>query len=105
MAAYTYALRPWRAPYETFLVDTRYPPGDARRTTDITVTCYGGWVWDTVDGHTYRTSGEGDGLWQYDPRSGDWHQIAGMCQFSLSRDRARAIRTLRRLGYVLARIG
>ncbi len=58
---------------------------------------YGGWTW-THEGIEYRTDREGGGLWHRRQSDGDWVQDQGTGQFSLPRDRQKAIRTLHRDG-------
>lgn len=55
---------------------------------------------------TYRTNGEGDGLWVYMPRNDawevdgspiyEWRQQLGTCQFSLPESRSAAYAKVRR---------
>jgi hypothetical protein len=56
---------------------------------------WGGWEWVIEDGRRYRTDGVGDGLWIWSENDLSWRQLMGTSQFSLSRDRARALRQLK----------
>lgn len=85
-----YALDTWRNPDEVEI-----PPQHGFG--GFTIPRWGGWIWKH-NGREYRTDRSGDGLWMRG-NNGDWHQSTGTCQFSVPRDRAAAIRLLRREGY------
>lgn len=64
----------------------------------IEIKRFGGWIWTTSEGRTYRTNQEGEGRWFITSR-GEHQQELGTMQFALPADYKAALRELKRLGY------
>ena len=49
---------------------------------------------DWGDGHSYdyRTNADGEGIWKWDDRRGEWKQTVGTCQFALHQKTISGIR-------------
>ena len=90
-----YQFQPWRSPRDAELMDTRTRPPTP---LGMKVHLWGGWEWWAVDGHNYRTNGEGQGLWMWIESRQDWQQTSGTMQFWLPPDREKALRKLARMG-------
>lgn len=72
-----------------------YDLDEWRAADDTNKARWGGWEWAT-ETHVHRTNERGEGLWELDE---DHHyiQIEGTSQFSLPRDRTKALAKLKYL--------
>jgi len=53
-----------------------------------------GWEFTIKGKKTYRTNGNGEGLWIWVDYKANWKQIVGTSQFSLPKDRKKAYRKI-----------